>query len=354
MKRKYLLFTAIITSFLFFSCQSFRVIDIETYNPSAITFPPEIKTVMIINNSAQQPDNIGHRYASNLKSDSVLSISADSSAYIFCKALGKSMVESTIFDDVRMCEDTLRRDSLFYDVKPFSARKVRALCDDYGVDGIISLDKLFFSTVYHESMTNSTSSLMVTLKMQISGEVRVFWPGQKEALVVPFIDSLSWYDESDFFNEIIVALQRSEFSNVLLYFSEYTGQNMHINFVPFWAQEKRWYYTAFTSEWKRGTAYAAAEKWENAAEVWEPLYGKMNKWKQKAQLASNLAVCYEITGDFKKAVEYAEISHKLFKENDIENSPYTTIQNNYIELLKKRIDSDKILMKQLNEREAFE
>ena len=354
MKRKFLLFTAIITSFLFFSCRSFRVIDVETYNPSAITFSPEVKTIMIVNNSAQQPNNIGHRYTNNVKGDSLLSISADSTAYFFCRALGKSMLESTIFNDIRLCEDTLRTDSLFYDVRPFSARKVNVLCDEYGVDGIISLDKLFFSTDYKEFMTGRYNELSVTLKMQVSGEVRVLWPGQKEAFVVPFLDSLSWNEEGDLYYEIIYALQKSEFSNILLYLSEYIGKNMRINFVPFWAQEKRWYYTAITSEWKLGTSYAVAEKWGQAAEIWEPLFVKTNKWKQKARLASNLAVCYEITGDFKKAIEYAEISHSILKENDIVDSPYTAIQNRYVEILKKRIDSDKILTKQLNKSEAFE
>ena len=354
MKRKFLLFTAIITSLLFISCRSIRVIDVETYNPSAITFPPEIKTVMIVNNSAQQSDNIGHRYESNVKRDSVLSISTDSTAYYFCRALGKSMLESKIFDDIRLCEDTLRTDSLFYNVKPFSANKVRELCDDYEVDGIISLDKLFFSTLYQEFPSIHFNTYNTSLKMQISGEVRALWPGQKEAFVVPFLDTLSWIDESDLYHVIIDAIQNLKFTNILLYLSEYTGQNMHVNFVPFWVREKRWYYTAITSEWKRGTAYAVVEKWGQAAEIWEPLFGRTNKWKQKARLASNLAVCYEMTGDFKKAAEYAEISHSIFKESDIEGSSYTAIQRSYIEILKKRIDSDKILTQQLNKGEAFE
>jgi len=354
MKRKFLLFTAIISSLLFISCRSLRVIDVETYNPSPITFPPEVKTVMIVNNSAQQPDKIGHRYSNDVKNDSVLSVSSDSTAYYFCRALGKAILESSIFNDVRLCEDTLRTDSLFYNVKPFSAGEVIEMCDDYIVDGIISLDKLFFSTVYQEYKTSRFEALSVILKIQVSGEVRVFWPGQKEAFVVPFIDSLSWYEESDLYYEIIEAIQKSEFSDILLYLSEYTAKNMRVNFVPFWVQEKRWYYTAITSQWKLGSSYAAAEKWGQAAEVWEPLFTKTNKWKQKARLASNLAVCYEMTGDFNKAAEYAEKSHSILKENDIEDSSYTTIQDHYVKILKKRIDSDKILTKQLNKSEAFE
>ena len=351
MKRAILLFVTFTVSFLFFSCRSFKIIDVETYNPSAITFPPEIKTVMIVNNSAQQPDAIGHRYVNSIISDSVLSVSADSSAYLFCMSLGKTMAESPLFKDVRMCEDTLRRDSLFYDIRQFSARRVKAVCNEYGVDALISLDKLFFSTVYFENITNRNNIVNLSIHMQITGEMRALWPGQKEAFVVPFIDSLSWiYRSEDFLNDKIEALTRSDIENILHYLSDVTGQKMQVNFIPFWVEEKRWYYTSISSGWKQGTVYAAAEKWGEAAKIWEPLYGKVKNWKQKARLASNLATCYEMTGDFKKAIEYAEISYGLFNEFDEADSLYTSIQRNYVIILKQREEKEEELSKQLSEK----
>ena len=350
MKRTYLFFVTIFVSSLFFSCRSFRVIEIEKYNPSVITFPQEIKTVMIVNNSAQQPDVVGHRYVSNTKGDSVMSVSADSTAYYFCMSLGRAMAESPVFHDVRICEDTLRRDSMFYNVEPFTPDDVKSFCADYGVDAFISLDKLFFSTVYNENTTTNFSSANKSISVQIAGELRVLWPDQKGAYVVPFIDSLSWYYDSEvILDKVLEVVLEPDTRYAMLYLSDITGQKMQVNFVPFWSEDRRWYYTNIASSWKRGTVYAVAKKWDEAAKVWEPLFGETKKWKQKARLASNIALCSEMMGDFKKAIEYAEISYKLFKENTDEKDSYTDIQKTYLDVLKKRVEEDKLLSKQLRE-----
>ena len=350
MKKVSLLFVTILVSSLFFSCRSLRVIDIETYNPSAITFPPEIKTIMIVNNSAQQPDHVGHRFVSNSKNDSILFVSTDSLAYIFCKSLGKAIAESPVFYDVRLCEDTLRWDSLYYNTTQFTSDEAISFCADYGVDALVSLDKLFFTTVFQDNAMTKFNFANKIISIQITGEVRVFWPGQKDVYVIPFVDSLSWrFDERDYLKYILEGISETEIRFSMLYASDITGQKMQVNFVPFWSEEHRWYYTNITSEWKQGTAFAAAEKWEDAVEIWEPLFLKLKKWKQKARLASNIALCNEMTGNFKKAIEYAEISYGLFKEYDYENSSYTSIQDNYINILKKRMEAEKALSEQLRE-----
>ena len=350
MKRACLFFVTVLLMSMFFSCRPFRIMEIETYNPSAITFPKEIKTIMVVNNSAQQPDNVGHRYESNTKNDSVMSISADSMAYYFCMSLGKTLAESPIFNDVRICEDTLRRDSFFYKVESFTPDEVKSFCDDYGVDAFISLDKFFFSTVFTENTLTYSSFANKSVYVQISGELRILWPDQDEVFAVPFIDSLSWYYDENVFSEGVVDMVlEPDTKNAMYYLTEYTGQKLQVNIIPFWTEDKRWYYKNLASEWKLGSAYTAAEKWNEAAKVWESLYKKSNKWKSKARLASNLALCYEMKNDFKKAIEYAEISHGLFKENADENDVYKGIQGTYIDVLKKRMEGDKLLSKQLGE-----
>ncbi len=348
MKKTHLFFINVFISLLFFSCRSFRVIEVETYNPSVITFPSEVKSVMIVNNSAQQPDEVGHSLKSFSKTDSILSIAVDSTAYRFCMSLGKAMAESPIFSDVRICEDTLRMDSLFYNVRPFTASEVKSFCDDYGVDALISLDKLYFSTVFYETeMTNLVMGNAVSA--EISGELRALWPGQKDVYTIPFTDSLAWFmDESMVFGDAIMTLSLPDVRLAMLYLADYTGQKLHGNFVPFWSEDKRWYYTNISSGWKQGAAYAAAGKWIEAAKIWEPLYESANRWKSKAYLASNLALCNEMTGNFEKAVEYAEISDALFKEHDGE-SDLVKMQDIYLGILKNRMEADRMLSRQLHE-----
>ncbi|MDR0574037.1 MAG: tetratricopeptide repeat protein [Tannerella sp.] len=348
MKRACLFFAVVSTSVLLFSCRSYRVIEVETYNPATITFPPEIKTVMIVNNSAQQPDHVGHRFSSYGKSDSLLSVSADSMAYHFCMSLGKAIAESPLFYDVRICEDTLRRDSHFYNSRPFTADEVVSFCNDYEVDALIILDKLFFNTVFYETdMKNLMMGNGISAK--ITGELRTLWPGQKAVYSIPFSDSLVWYMDENFLYEDVEVFTTSDVRYAIQYLSEWTGRQMHVHFVPFWSDDKRCFYTDISSQWKQATAYAVAGKWAEAAEIWEPMFVRAKKWQPKARLASNLALCYEMTSNFDKAVEYAEISDGLFKEF-ASDSAYVGVQSAYLDILKKRVTADQILSEQLREK----
>ena len=340
------LFVAILMSLVFFSCRSMRVIEIETYNPSVITFPSDVKTIMIVNNSAQQSADQGHHFVSKKNSDSLLYVSSDSMAYFFCMSLGKTIAESPLFADVRICEDTLRFDSIFYYVNPLTIDEVKIICNEYGVDALISLDKLFFNSTYFDK-----EYVFITgdaVNVEVSGELRVLWLGQKESYKVPFLDSLSWIiDNGGYYNNHII--KDVIINSAMKDLSENVGYKVHTSIVPHWSTDNRWYYTNISSAWKNGSVYAAAKKWTEAEKIWEPLYDKTNNWKQKARLSSNLALCNEIKGDFEKATEYAVISYNLLKEHDKEDSSFTPLQKSYIETLEKRKLADSLLSKQLQE-----
>ncbi|MDR1380909.1 MAG: DUF6340 family protein, partial [Tannerella sp.] len=181
-----------LTALFAVSCSSVRSMAIETYNPASITFPSGIGTVMLVNNSAQQPDAAGHRFMRNGKDETDAPVPADSMAYEFCLRLGEQIAASPVFYDVRLCRDTLRTDSAFYEKRPFSADRVRALCDDYGVDALISLDKFVFLTEMREERSNPYT-FESSVRVNLSGELRVLWPGQKEVYAIPFADSLEWF-----------------------------------------------------------------------------------------------------------------------------------------------------------------
>ena len=330
---------------VFFSCQSFRVVQIETYNPATISFPHDIRTVMIVNNAAQQPDGVGHKLVYFQHADTALSISVDSMAYHFCRSLGKEIAESPFFDDVRLCEDTLRRDSVFYRSQPLTVDYVKWFCEAYDVDAIITLDMFFFRTL----MYNSDKFDYINrnrLKIELAGELKTIWPSENVAFTVPFTDSLIW--TMDYYNPVeMFTLQDIQYA--MRYLSENTGNSMHIHFVPYWSADERWYYTGIASDWKRASAFAAVEKWESAANIWESLFDRTTQKKQKARLASNLALARELTGDFSKALEYAEKACTLYNEMTDGDDPFRKMQQSYSELLKKRIEDNRKLSDQLQE-----
>ena len=338
-------FIVLFLALIFFSCQSYRIVQVETYNPATITFPQDIRTIMIVNNAAQQPDDFGHQFIYYQKIDSTLSVSADSMAYHFCRSLGKEIAESPFFDDVRLCEDTLRHDSNFYNSQPLSVDKVKWFCDAYDVDALITLDKFFLKTILFDSDRFDYNNRNY-IKVELFGELKALWPGGNVALTIPFTDSLVW--TMDYFTPF-EAFTIQEIPYAMRYLSEHTGSKMHIHFVPYWSADKRWYYTQISSDWKRATAFAFAEKWESAANIWKPLYDKTTQKKQKACLASNLALAYELAGDFTQALEYAEKAYTFFSEIADEDDHLRKMQQSYLELLKVRIEDNRKLSEQLQE-----
>ena len=122
------------------------------------------------------------------------------------------------------------------------------------------------------------------------------------------------------------------------------------HFVPFWASEDRWFYTNISSDWKRATAYAMGEKWDAAANIWQSLFDSTTNKKRKAHLASNLALWYEIAGNFAKAIEHAATAFSIFQEITNEDDQQYQKQKIYLELLIKRLENDHKLSEQLGEK----
>jgi len=324
------------------------MIEIGTYNPATITFPAEVKTIMIVNNAAQQPNRTILIDLDNPELESMLSVSADSMAYFFCRSLGKAIAESPIFDDVRLCDDTLRYDSVFLYNRSFSPYDTQLFCDRYDVDALITLDKYYFKTLYAKN-TQLGYFNWGMLTIIISGELKVLCPGYNEAMTFRLMDSLLLGSEATIYYEDVKSFTSEEILFGMRYLSEYCGEKMHVKFVPYWDDEERWYYKNFSSEWKRATSYAIAEKWEAAANEWHIIYDRESRWKRKAMLASNLALYYEIAGNFQKAVEYAEVASSIFKKNADENNFHSLRQQKYLEKLTKRAENDEILSRQLRE-----
>ena len=338
-------FIMLFMALTFVSCQSYRTVNIEMYKPASITFPPEVRTIMIIDNTVRQPDNFGHHLLGVQNQDSTVPVSTDSMSYYFCLSLGKAIAESPLFDDVRLCDDTFRRDSLFYLTRPFAIGDVKRLCDEYDVDAIVTLDKLIFNTLLYNRESNNTYGFDF-LVTGIDGEMKAFWRGQNVLFSIPFTDSLTWTFDTYGPNETITT---RDMEYGIRYLSENTGQKMYIHFVPFWLSDERWYYTSVISDWKRATAYAVAEKWESAANIWLPLFSTTTQKKRKAHLASNLALTQEMKGNFLKAIEYAEIAASLYKEIADGDNKFRKMQQDYLELLQKRLEDESKLSEQLRE-----
>jgi len=96
--------------------------------------------------------------------------------------------------------------------------------------------------------------------------------------------------------------------------------------------------------WKEASAYAAAEKWKEAAAIWHRLYDQARNWKVKARLASNIAVSEELCGNLSIASDWAERSYTHYLEYaSVVDTTTLNRQRRYTEAMKQRLRSDKEL-----------
>jgi hypothetical protein len=322
--------------------------EIETCNPSEITYPGNIRKILIVNNALPQPSDAG--YVFNLfgvPQHSGDKAETDSALFDACRALGTAIAETNFFDDVLFFHEGTRKDSSFLEDVKLTPEEVVSLCEETGTDAVISFDRLLFDTK-KEVVNLGESYVTGSIDIHIMGVVRSYLPARNTpAITVKASDSISFFEES--YNIEMLAIQLPTTDNALRIAGDYIGRKIYPAFVPHWKKELRWYFTSSGARWKEATAYVAGKKWENASERWQYIYNSSSRWTNKAMSASNLALASEITGHLEKALEWAKIAHRLFESKKGDDDSNTQMQQLYVEILEKRILNDKKLNLQFGE-----
>ena len=338
----FLFLAASICLLLFASCSSLRYVDIETYNPSEIVFPKTVRKILIVNNAVAQPA-VRYQPLRQMTHADTVGVSADSTTFDFCRKLGERMAQSPRFEDVRLYQGSLRTDPFFASEQRLTEEEVRRLCEEEGVDAVISLDRLLFKM---KGVLRQGDYLpMGSVDVEVLGTVRATVPDGKRALgTVLLSDTIPVNIEWGLAGS--EKIEELPLDDVLRGVSGYLADKTHLNFVPHWSLDTRWYYTASGSLWKEAAAYAATDHWDEAAAIWQRLYDRTPEGKTQARLAANLALCEELKGDLSKALEWAKHSHELCLKYLGASAEATRNQGYYISVLEHRVRSDEVLRKQ--------
>ncbi len=329
------------------SCSQLKYIAIETYNPSDVTFPDNVRKILIVNNALPQPEDSGCEFKIQGVLQDTCKANADSALFYACRSLGETIFETDFFYDVVLFHDKVRTDNSFLFDKKLTKEEVNALCDETDTDAVISFDRLVFDT--KKSITTLTDGIVIgVIDIEIDGIVRAYLRNREAPLATVMVgDSIFWAEETysvEILNELLPKPDEA-----LKAAGSFIGNKIHTAFVPHWNRDARWYYTGTSTPWKQASAFASNEKWEDARERWSAIHDKSSGWKAKAKTASNIALSYELTGDLDKALEWAKMAYDLYKDNNGEEDQYTQLQNVYKDVLINRQRADKKLNMQFGE-----
>ncbi|MDR2810391.1 MAG: tetratricopeptide repeat protein [Tannerellaceae bacterium] len=338
----------LLISCLLAACTSVRYMEIETYNPSEVTYPESVRKVLIVNNALPQPPDTGYEFKFLGLPQDTCKANADSALFDACRAFGTAIVEAGFFDDVLLFQETTRKDEAFYADVKLSPEEVESLCEETGTDAVISFDRLLFD-MKKEVKAFMDGYVTGKIRVDIVGIVRSYLPGKISPDVTVLVsDSVFWSEEVSAPGELSLLLPAP--NEALRVAGNYVGSKLYSVFVPHWNNEIRWYFTGSGARWKEATAYAVSEKWEQAAERWQYIYNNSFRWSDKAKSASNLALACEITARMEKALEWAEVSYSLFEKNKGKDYAHTQTQQFYTERLRQRVSNDKKLNLQFGEK----
>lgn len=325
---------------LFSACSSVNYVGIETYNPAEITFPKSVGKVLIVNNALPQPDKIGYEYKLLGRVQDTARAQADSALVDLCRSLGKEIADVNYFNDVLLYNEPTRKDNAYYSDLELTPQQVTDLCRETGTDAVISVDRLLFD-MRKDVVAFADGYLGGDIAVKTNGVLRSYLPGRDRPLATVLLsDSLFWSEAAD--NMVIMEHVLPSPENTLRTVAYYIGSKVSTNFVPHWMNETRWYFKGMTSTWKEASAYAAAEKWEEASEIWKRLY-EHSSGGGKAKAATNLALYDEMNSKLPEALDWATKAYDLFKQTSGENGRYTQLLQLYVSALQERIRSDKKL-----------
>jgi len=164
---------------------------------------------------------------------------------------------------------------------------------------------------------------------------------------IQFNDSIRWegFDIQDgmaFAEQIIPT--HEEGMKIL---AVYAAEKMTNVFVPHWVMQNRWYYTLPFSLTKEAEVNAASANWSVALEKWQRFYNNSNKKLEKAKVASNIALAYEMIDEMNKASEWITISKTLFEESASVSSLDTKRAQLYLNEIERRRDNSNKLDMQM-------
>lgn len=335
-------------SFLLTACGGINYVGIETCNPGEVTFPQDVRKVLMVNNAMAQPEKSGYTYSLLGVVQDTAQAKADSALFDLCASCGMSILDASYFDDVLLFHDPLREAGSSLVDQKLTSRQVDALCRSNGADAVISLDKMLFAMERKDENVGA-GFLTGTITVRMQGVMRTYLPERNNALATVLIeDSVEFQQAAENLRMLNYYLPTAD--EALRIAASALGNKVSGYFVPHWTEETRWYYSNANSRWKEAAAYASSSKWEEAESVWTRVFETSSSKSQRAKLASNIALCHEMQSCLEPAYEWAQKSYDLFLEVYGEKNRNTELLKAYTEVLKARILADKKLNTQIGSR----
>lgn len=279
-----------------YSCTSNYIIQVR--RPAMYNLTPDLDTVVIVNRTAIEKGK-GHQALNILEGiatgEPILGDKYGTDAAL--KNLERLIIRSDRLNITGNGIVKMKKPTVYDNEPPLSQHEADSICDEYGVDGLLSLEYFDSDSYYSNS----------------GAYVKTFWRVYLRGESTPIIETRiqsngSYYYYFSFTPPAYANISRAGAQGAYIFYEQ---------IVPPKLTENRTYYTTGSKEMRLGKKAFKAKDIDQAIYYWEVEAESQTDIKVSARAAYNLALAYEIKGDLDAAIHWAETSIKYGNQRAI-------------------------------------
>ena len=263
--------------------------------------------ILVVNNALTQPQDFGHSTILDGENKGNVEIDLSHSVLYCLFATTQSMESTGEFNAVELMDISQNHSTNYYSRTPLTFSQAERLCTDYQADALLTLNQLVLYDVV-ESFPTDEGTYYAYLQAYAQSHWTIHYAGQTREATFTQADTLLWESQLHYTRAQSLSDLPSR-QEALLYLARELGNRMGSSFAPSWQTTRRYIYEL--PYLQAGLDAFRLQRWNSAINQWITIVDSKDK-KAAACAAANIAIAYEMLGDYASACDYAQRASRLF------------------------------------------
>jgi hypothetical protein len=289
------------------SAQQQCYFSVDECYPAKRTELKDKQRILVVNNALTQPNDFGHTTMIDGESRGNVEVDLSRSVLYCLFATTQSMESTGEFDAVELMEISQNNSSNYYSRTPLTFSQAEQLCIDYQADALLTLNQLVLYDIV-ESFPTDGGTYYAYLQAYAQSHWTIHYAGQTREVTFTQADTLLWESQLHY-TRVQSLSELPSRQEALLYLARELGNRMGSSFAPSWQTSQRYIYELF--DLQAGLDAFRLQRWNSAINLWITIVDSKDK-KAAACAAANIAIAYEMLGDYASACDYANEASRLF------------------------------------------
>ena len=291
----------------------------------------DVHRVMVVNNAVVQPDAFGHSTVVDGSTQGGIEVDLERALLYTMFSLTQTLETSTEMDAVELLDVSQNQSNNYYSRQLLSTSAARGLLQNYQMDALLVLNQLVVYDVL-ESFEVEEGGQYAYLQAFAQSHWSVYYAdASRRTATFTQADTLVWESDIKYSRSQALSMLPDR-QEALLYIASVLGDRIGASLLPSWVPVRRYLYSDDNTHVQNGLEAFRLQRWEEAIGYWRLVIGsgvqefrglgdeakgerlkvKGKDKKAAAVAAANIAIAYELLGDYSSACDYANEACRLF------------------------------------------